>query len=201
MLKIVPSFQNINTVTLKARVFSQQKWVTFQAKVNFLQKLCITLPSAPFSWKPTIPVLPGFFTKQNLSRCKIQKRKSVKFCASSLMVLISPGSKLQLKLQKILTTTKCLYFPWHTLFIDPTYWKLPWKTVLLRIYLSHSLALSVPPCSWCLTKAPEICPLFSSTLKAPKSALKQRKRNVAPNAWVAFPFSPPCRHPYFVLSR
>lgn len=216
MLKTVPFLQCRKTSSLQVRMFSQEEWVSFWVKVNFLPKPCKPLPSAPYSCKTTIPVLSELLTKQDLSRCEIQRKKTVKFCAFKKTVLISPGSKFQLKVQKI-RTTNYLSFPWHTSFIGP----MQRKPVVERLLSFASIFMLAGSQSASLQLRLQYSSedlwhplLMNSTLKMPKICSPRRKKimkevqilNVPPNPLhpalqvsVTLPFSHKspsyCHHP------
>lgn len=130
-----------------------------------------------FSCKSEIPVLSGFLTKQVVQIP--EKENCIDLCLFK-NGLISPGSKLQLKVQKISTTTRACLFP-NTLYslIPHNESQLERLFYFASVFHIHWLSASLTAAGVSV----QICPpTIYSTLKAPKSALKQRKRNGPANA-------------------
>lgn len=131
------------------------------------------------SCKHEIPVLARFLTKQVFQIP--EKKHCIDLCLFKNS-FISPGSKLQFKVQKICTTTRTCLFP------DTLYSLIPHNEGQLeRLVFLHLLFMFTGSQHPSLQLVPQLSstdlpPATKSILKAPKSALKQRKINVPANA-------------------
>lgn len=131
------------------------------------------------SCKHEIPVLAGFLTKQVFQIP--EKKHCIDLCLFKNS-LISPGSKLQFKVQKICTTTRTCLFP------DTLYSLIPHNEGQLERLFYFAFVIHVHWLSASFTAAGASVKLHRSAPRhqihseSTQTALKQRKINVPANA-------------------